>query len=141
MGPSSLVIGEKPRNYGLSISILERLYKYYKGNENSSQSYLCELTENYRCHTEIVKFCNEHFYDGARLTSNIEEKQFPMQFVCSSIELKMDLTDHCRVYREEAAIIVEELCKVYECWPKSHWGQEKDCSQIVIAASTRAQVS
>lgn len=134
------MIGEEPRKYGLAVSLIERLHKLYKKCENSAQDYLCELTENHRCHIEIVKFCNKHFYDGVRLTSNIEETKFPLQFVCSSMELKMDPTEHSRVYKEEAAIVVEELCKVYEYWPKDRWGQEKDCSQIVIAASTRAQV-
>ncbi len=75
------------------------------------------------------------------MTTYIEERKFPMEFVCSNMELKMDLSDHNRVYKEEAAILVEELCKVYEYWPKDKWGQEKDCSQIVIAGATRAQVS
>lgn len=136
------MLGDLPQQHGLATSLVERLHTSYKEMGNAAEPYHCKLVTNHRCHKEIVKFCNSHFYADQQLRSDIGgEAGFPFHFVCSNMELRMNLSNHDRVYKEESRIIVDELLKVYGIWPKSTWGQDKDCSQIVITGATRAQVS
>ena len=140
MGPSTIVLGNEARKHGLAESLIERLQQSYEKFYNVASGYHCQLLENHRCCEQIVDFCKTQFYTSQDLCTNIKEADYPLHFVCSKMELAMDLTNHDRVYKEEAEVMVKELQNVYKKWNKSTWGQKKDCSQIAIAGSTRAQV-
>ncbi len=128
------------RKHGLAISIVERLQMHYGRISNAAEGLNCRLNNNHRCCKDIVDFCKAQFYPDQELDSHILDSVYPLHFVCSNMMLKLDYTNHDRICHEEAEIMVEELLKVYQLWPKSSWGQHKDCSQIAITGSSRSQV-
>jgi len=141
VGPSTIVLGSEARENGLAESLIERLQQTYEKFDNVAGSLHCQLLQNHRCCEQIVDFCKTQFYTNQELCTSIKESDYPFHFVCSRMELTMDLSNHGRIYRKEAEIMVTELQNVYKRWNKSTWGQKKDCSHIAIAGSTRAQVS
>lgn len=52
---------------GLGVSLMERMMscEKFKKNPTFDDRYAVQLLDNYRSHPAILKFCNEHFYEGA----------------------------------------------------------------------------
>ena len=147
VGPSMLVLGEKPRKYGLSLSLLERLHQTYNSSDrlkNASHSHSATLLNNYRCHRALLSLPSYLFYDSALLTKAESNAQlhpkagFPLHFICSSLEsIKCEVQDNS--YVNEAEILVEEVVNYVSEWPRE-WGN-KDLSSICIMTATADQVS
>ena len=61
LGPT--VKAESAQILGLDISLFERLCYYYEGSD-----FISRLTEQYRMHSTLYEFSNEHFYDNQMTT-------------------------------------------------------------------------
>ena len=61
VGPKTSVLGEKVREGGLAVSLLERLHDLYQ--RNHQEAYQAELLTNYRCHSVILRLPSTLFYN------------------------------------------------------------------------------
>ena len=142
-----LVLGDIPRKFGLSISLLERLHQTYSTSDlfkNAAKSHSDTLLNNYRCHRALLSLPSYLFYDSALLTKAESNAQlhpkagFPLHFVCSSLEsIKCEVRDN--IYESEAEIVLEEVAKYVSEWPRE-WGG-KDLTSICVMTATADQVS
>ena len=143
MGPALLVLGEKPREKGLSVSLLERLEKHYQQVGGNALDYMVQLVTNYRCHKDIMSLSNELFYksllkSGVQDDSTHPDAPFPLIFVCSSINPLQPGEDP--VNELEAGVVIEQMSKYVRNWPKDRWGTLLP-SEICIMSPSRRQVS
>lgn len=138
-----LVLGETPQKHGLAMSLMERLHQDYTENlKDITKGYHASLVTNFRCHSDITKFCGNLFYNTP-LTSEVQSfgTYFSFKFICSNVDLKVSPGNPNTVNKEEAAIVIEEVEELHHKWSKfGEWGA-KDCSQICLTSVTRSQVS
>ena len=142
-----LVLGEKPRKFGLSLSLLERLHHTYNSSDHlkdAANSHSATLLTNYRCHRALLSLPSYLFYDSVLLTkaeSNAQlhpKAEFPLHFICSSLEsISCEVQDNS--YESEAEILLEEVVNYVSEWPRE-WG-EKDLTSVCIMTATADQVS
>lgn len=139
-----LVLGEKPQECGLSISLVERLGNLYM-RERPDISAKCHktLTTNFRCHPDIIKLSGELFYK-VKLTSRVkphEEAPFPFYFICSDVSNKLRPIESGTIYREEAEALSKEMVQFSipgKVFPLD--GSRPDTSQFAYASPCRSQV-
>ena len=138
-----LVLGDIPLEYGLAVSLMERLHQDYTGRlKDVSGRFHAALVTNYRCHEEIVKFCGDLFY-GAQMTSEVPTfgHYVPFKFICSDVDVKHEPGNRDTIDKKEVSILIEQVEELHKNWTRfGEWGA-KDCSQICITSPTRAQVS
>ena len=142
VGPKTVVLGEEAINYGLADSLVERLYNCYCDNDNNQQCpWVFNLLINYRSHEAIMRLSSNLFYNST-VVSNSDSKLhpytcYPLHFVCTSLEdgAFVDVSD---INCDEANILLNEVKKYTEPWPKQ-WGK-REKSSVGIVASSRNQV-
>ena len=145
VGPSILVLGEKPKKYHLNVSLLERLHALYTCQKDTS--HLCAtLLTNYRCHRALLALPSYLFYESTLIISSDFKKQpklhpcsssFPLHFICSSlddtvVEVK-ESTNH-----KEAVLLLDEAVKYVKEWPQE-W-DDKNEHPVCIMSTTANQV-
>ena len=138
-----LVLGEEPQRYGLSISLLERLYDHYQELEDVAKPYCAHLTTNFRCLPAIVNLARQVAYKTP-LTCNVAEQSthpdapFPLRFVCTSLNHNVKETKDslCKV---EVAAALEEASRFFMKWPDDIWGR-RDLKQVCFLSPCRGQV-
>lgn len=144
MGPALLVLGKEAQQYGLNISLLERLWNVYQKLDPVTLSHQCvQLNVNYRAHKEIVKLASSLFYNSI-LTSVVPDSishpdaPYPLLFVCSSLD---DIVEQIErdTDENEARVVLDEAKRFVEKWPTKQWGP-KDISSVCIITPTRHQV-
>ena len=137
-----LVLGEHARNHGLAVSLMERLHHLYtEVIKGEAQSYHKALTTSHRCAREILKLSEKLFY-RTELKPNLESHPnapFPLHFVCSSVENKLQPLETDTCYPIEAAVVVEQIRKWTAAWSKNVWGK-KDFTEVAFTSPTRTQV-
>lgn len=148
MGPSILVLGDKARQYGLDISLLERLLCLYQQHIDITTNHLLILSTNYRCHPAIRNFARNLFYCNFDLKSP-QQYQLPhshprypkcLLFVCSSIEQNNIVNFDSNINEKEATILLKVLKDIaFFNWPKE-WGM-RDLLKCCIMSPCRSQVS
>ena len=132
------MLGEEAREYGLKISLQERLQHLYKKLDGLALKHMVTLDTNYRCHKSIIDISNRLFYESkiwARSESALPhpKAEFPLLFVCSSLTEEVD-------HEYEAKLMVEKMEDfVLSNWPTDTWG-ERDWSKICLTTTTRTQV-
>jgi len=144
VGPKTLVLGEKAMNYGLASSLIERLYDHYNNSGNNHQPcpWIFNLLINYRSHEAIMRLSSNLFYNSTVVSKSDSKLHphtcYPLHFVCTSLAdgKFQNVSD---VHDDEADIILSEVKKYTEPWPKQ-WGK-REKSSVCIVASSRNQVS
>lgn len=141
VGPELVVLGKEARQYGLSISLLERLKQRYQSFGQPSLQYSKVLTTNYRCHEAVTQFLSKLFYDN-QLVSNCNPPRhprafYPFVFFCSDIE-RLVRAPREAAYDCEAKVILEQLGFYFDKWPR-RWGSHS-LNEIGIISPTRNQV-
>ena len=138
-----LVLGEIPTKYGLSLSLLERLFDYYQSLGSSARSYYATLVTNFRSRNEILSLTRELFYETELTLSNNQEPPthpdypYPLKFICSSVnedEVPMSINE------KEAEIVADVVANIAKKWPSKLWGQQLIPSTLCIMSPNRAQV-
>lgn len=144
VGPAMLVLGKEPQEYGLSVSLVERLHKVYTQQIPSlGAKYHRALTTNFRCHPDIMDLSGRLFYH-ANLTSKIaphKDAPFPFHFICSELEDKLRPVESGTFYRTEAEIVVRHMDKCSfsgDFFPLD--GNKPDTRQFGVASPCRSQV-
>ena len=140
-----LVLGEKPQTCGLSVSLVERLYKVYtEKNPDEGVKYHRALTTNFHCHPDIIKLLGDLFYK-TNLTSKVQPHKkapFPFHFVCSEVDNVLRPLQKGTFYDEEAKIVVDEMVRFSKLglvFPLD--GSKPDTSQFAYSSPCRSQVS
>lgn len=142
-----LVLGDQPRQYGLTESLLERLSHLYAGfDDDRVKQYLVTLSTNFRCHPTIRTFVKNIFYQDLDLRSP-KNHSLPsphplyyncVLFVCSDVKENVCEVDS-NVNENEAKALLRILKEVaYSNWPKE-W-KERQLSRCCIMSPCRSQV-
>ena len=126
------VLGEKSQKCGLQISLLERLHKLYHENLPNSSQYTASLIRNYRCVPEIVTLSSNLYYESSLHCERemSRDSNYPLQFICSSIDDVENSRDSCN---EEVEIIRNKVME----YKKIHYDNNKVC----LVSPSPSQVS
>ena len=128
-----LVLGEEARENGLKLSLLERLQVLYQKCGGNALKHMVSLNTNYRCHKDIMRICNELFYQSEVKISHSRHPQIecPLFFVCSSLTSIINLN-------LEAKLVLEQIKQVVASWP-ANWGK-MDLTKICFTTASQPQV-
>ncbi|XP_078348623.1 3'-5' exoribonuclease HELZ2-like isoform X2 [Oculina patagonica] len=132
---------------GLQTSLAERLFDVYEkqkavaSNFNSREdTNVLFLTENYRCHQDILQFSSDNFY-GEKLVARGHQpahpKYGPLLFFSARGKEKKE-HDNSYINLSEVYEVVKRVEEIANSWP-SIWGPKK-LSDIAVLASYRYQV-
>ena len=140
-----LVLGEDPQKFGLSTSLLERLYSLYHSPQlkDVAKSYCAHLVTNYRCHRQILSLAQQVAY-RMELKCEVPDStahprtNFPLQFICSSINAMVESTES-NINESEVKIALKAASEYFLYWPDHRWGK-KDISQFCFLSPSRGQV-
>ena len=126
------------RNWGLQRSLPERLFDHYYETQQSDCS-VRYLTENYRCHPDILQFPSDNFY-GEKLIARSEHASHPrfQPLLFFSVCGAEEAVDNSYVNTAEIEEIVKRVKEIADDWPVE-W-KEKDLSQIGVISAYISQV-
>lgn len=142
------VYSHQARGLGLQKSLAERLFDVYdKHKAETSNSNPKEdpnvlfLTENYRCHKEILQFPSDNFY-GEKLIARGNDlpehpKYSPLLFFSARGKEKKE-HDNSYINLSEVYEVAKRVKEIADSWPPN-WGPKK-LSDIAVLSSYRYQV-
>ena len=140
------VYSPEARRLGLHKSLAERLFDMYYKHESQEVSdyYVSFLTENYRCHPDILKFPSDNFY-GEKLLSRgggcqrAHPTYGPLVFFAARGK---ERGEHGNSYvnLSEVYEVVKRVKEVAQNWPSDVWGPKK-LSDIAVLSAYRHQVT
>ena len=140
------VYSPKARCLGLQKSLAERLFDMYDKNESEAmrESNVLFLTENYRCHQDILQFPSDNFY-GEKLVARghasqrAHPKYGPLLFFSARGKEQKE-HDNSYINLSEVYEVVKRVKEVAQNWPTAVWGSKK-LSEIAVLSSYRYQVN
>ena len=126
------------RRWGLQRSLPERLFDHYYENKQSDCSVML-LTENYRCHPDILQFPSDNFY-GEELIARSDQVAHPrlgplLFFSVCGVE---EARENSYINEAEVEEVVKRVKELANDWPEE-W-KEKDLSQIGVISAYMTQV-
>lgn len=139
------VYSPQARKLGLQKSLAERLFDLYeKDKEEAIEQYnVLFLTENYRCHEDILKFPSDNFY-GEKLVPRghvsqpAHPKYGPLLFFSARGKEQKE-HDNSYMNLPEVCEVVKRVKEVASNWPLRAWGPKR-LSDIAVLSSYRYQV-
>ena len=144
------VYSPQARSLGLQKSLAERLFDVYEKHKadalNSSSKEdpnVLFLTENYRCHKDILQFPSDNFY-GEKLVARghanqpAHPKYGPLLFFSARGKEKKE-HDNSYINLSEVCEVAKRVEEIANSWP-SIWGS-KELSDIAVLSSYRYQVN
>ena len=146
VGPSVVVVGESSREYGLAVSLLERLeLKYNQLAGEGGSEYIKYLTANYRCCPEIVMFLSNTIYKypitcgpEACLERQHPSIRYPLVFYwCDYGQAKSKMLKGIMEFVAEA--VSRQALHYFSKWPRE-WGSSVKLKDVCIMSPFRAQV-
>ncbi|CAI8034252.1 Probable helicase with zinc finger domain [Geodia barretti] len=144
VGPGMLVLGEEPQKYGLSVSLLERLYDLYQDLGDVAKPYCAHLSTNFRCHSAILNLARQVAYKTT-LRCNVPDLSahpdapFPLLFVCTSLDHNVKETKDS-LSKVEVNAALNKASQIFMKWPDSTWGK-RDLREICFLSPCRGQVT
>ena len=134
------------RRLGLHKSLAERLFDTYYRHESQevSEYYVSFLTENYRCHPDILKFPSDNFY-GEKLLSRgggsqlANPKHGPLLFFSARGKERRE-HGNSYVNLSEVYEVVKRVKELAQNWSTDVWGPKK-LSDIAVLSAYRHQVT
>ena len=138
-----LVLGDEPQRYGLSKSLLERLYDLYHKLGDVAKPYCAHLSTNFRCHRNILNLARQVAYKMP-LECKVPDHSahpdavFPLQFVCTSLDANLKAIDSS-VNMDEVNGALKVAANFFMKWPAHEWGK-RDLKQLCFLSPCRAQV-
>lgn len=126
------------RDWGLQRSLPERLFDYYCEKLQSDDNVMF-LTENYRCHPDILQFPSDNFY-GKELISCSEQASHPRfgPLLFFSVHGVEEARENSYINAAEVDEIVNRVILLADDWPVE-W-KKKDLSQIGVISAYMTQV-
>ena len=140
------VYSQQARKWGLHKSLAERLFDHYDkdGGKMHRESNVLFLTENYRCHLDILQFPSDNFY-GEKLVARGHAKQpahptlGPLLFF-SARGKETKEQGHSYMNLSEVYEVVKRVKELVDTWPTDIWGPRK-VSEIAVLSAYRYQVA
>ena len=137
------MFGEEATEYGLNVSLLERLVKLYKNSfRDSSKAYHMRLDTIFRCHEKLLPLPSKLFYDGSlkkgRRHPGVHSGPTGYTFVSSKSCLPR--VSCIPQNEEEAVLLLEEVLSYVDQMKSSDRLYFKE-QQVGIISSSRNQVS
>ena len=145
------VYSPQARSLGLQKSLAERLFDFY--NKHKAEAPILKfqredpnvlfLTENYRCHKDILQFPSDNFY-GEKLVARghahqpAHPKYGPLLFFSARGKEKKE-HDNSYINLSEVYEVAKRVEEIANSWP-SIWGRKK-LSDIAVLSSYRYQVN
>lgn len=131
LGPASMLSTDGHR------SLFERLLHLYRNVGTVADDYICHLksTEKYSCHPNIIRFCDELFYDLNVTTKFASPGAFPLSFVCTSVQQNFEASD--TTLYSNGNLILQQISQLHETWP-ADWGT-KDLAQSCFVTSNKIE--
>ena len=139
VGPAILVLGNEAQQYGLKVSLLERLHQQYKGIP-CAETHCATLLNNYRCHKVLLSLPSYLFYNSALVPKVDTVAQLhpidktPLHFICSDLDDSTTEVENTK----ELRWLLDAAVKYTSMWP-DEWGPQ-DLSTICIMTATANQV-
>ena len=126
------------RDWGLQRSLPERLFDHYYETQQSDCNVML-LTENYRCHPDILQFPSDNFY-GKELIPRSEHVAHPSlgPLLFFSVHGVEEARENSYMNAEEVKEVVKRVKELADDWPVE-W-KEKDLSQIGVISASITQV-
>lgn len=140
------VYSPQARRLGLQKSLAERLFDIYDKHEAQEvrEYYVLFLTENYRCHPDILKFPSDNFYGEKLLarggTFQPEHPKYGPLLFFSARGKEYKEHDNSYVNLSEVYEVVKRVKEVADNWPTRTWGPTK-LSDIAVLSAYRYQVT
>ena len=134
------------RRLGLQKSLAERLFDIYDKHEAQEvrEYYVLFLTENYRCHPDILKFPSDNFYGEKLLarggTSQLAHPKYGPLLFFSARGKEYKEHDNSYVNLSEVYEVVKRVKEVADNWPTRTWGPT-NLSDIAVLSAYRYQVT
>ena len=136
-------MGEEPQKYGLSVSLLERLYDNYQELGEVARPYCAHLSTNFRCHSAILQLAQQVAYKSP-LTCAVPDHSahpdstFPLRFMCTSLDNNVRETKEsiCKI---EVDAALKEASHFILTWPVHFWG-DIDLKKVCFLSPCRGQV-
>ena len=136
------------RRLGLQKSLPERLFDVYDKHRAEASNFNSKedrnvlfLTENYRCHQDILQFPSDNFY-GEKLVARGHQpahpKYGPLLFFSARGKEKKE-HENSYINLSEVYEVVKRVEEIAKSWP-SIWGPKK-LSDIAVLSSYRYQVN
>ena len=132
------VYSHHARDWGLQRSLPERLFDLYC-EEQQSDCNVIFLTENYRCHPEILQFPSYNFY-GNELIARGEQVSHPRlgAMLFYSVHGVEEAIENSYINTAEVYEVVKRVKELANDWPVE-W-KKKDLSQIGVISAYKPQV-
>lgn len=126
------------RDWGLQRSLPERLFDHYYEKQQLDCSVMI-LTENYRCHPDILQFPSDNFY-GEELIARSEQASHPRlgPLVFFSVHGVEEARENSYINTAEVEEVVKRVKELADDWPVE-W-KEKDLSHIGVISAYMTQV-
>lgn len=143
------MLGDKAREQGLKMSLLERLYSIYESPDllGVSEDHSATLLTNFRCHHALLSLPSYLFYGSALVTVAEATKclhpdaLYPIHFLCSDLSEETVEVTETQNEREVLMVLAEVKKYVdYNKWPREEWG-DRNLKDICIMATTANQVN
>lgn len=140
------VYSPEARRLGLQKSLAERLFDIYDKHEAQEvrEYYVLFLTENYRCHPDILKFPSDNFYGEKLLarggTSQLAHPKYGPLLFFSARGKEYKEHDNSYVNLSEVYEVVKRVKEVADNWPTRTWGPT-NLSDIAVLSAYRYQVT
>ena len=140
------VYSPQARKLGLQKSLAERLFDLYdkdKQEVTKQPTNVLFLTENYRCHKDILQFPSDNFY-GEKLVARghvsqpAHPKYGPLLFFSARGKEQKE-HDNSYMNLSEVYEVVKRVNEVANNWPSRVWGPKK-LSDIAVLSAYRYQV-
>ena len=135
VGPTLLVLGDEPQEFGLGVSLFERLLKAYVGK---LAKFIAHLPMNHRCHKDILELPSKLFYGSSLIpmssAGTVFDAPYPLLFLCSSTagpcEILVDTSE------DEAEVLINHFR-----WLSKKGDTRTFQRNTCFMASSRRQVS
>ena len=126
------------RDWGLQRSLPERLFDHYCEKMPSGDNVMF-LTENYRCHPDILQFPSDNFY-GEELIARGEQALHPRfgPLLFFSVHGFEEARENSYINTAEVDEIVKRVELLADDWPVE-W-KRKDLSKIGVISAYMTQV-
>lgn len=137
------VFSPEAKNWGFQTSLQERLFYEYKQlqAEETFDSNLIFLTENYRSNEQLLQLASDMFYGGklsAGSNQPLHPSFGPFMFFCALGKEEMEANHFSFRNLAEVSEIVRRVRELADSWPEE-WGA-KDLKQVAVVSSYHYQV-
>uniref|UniRef100_A0A1X7U115 RNA helicase n=1 Tax=Amphimedon queenslandica TaxID=400682 RepID=A0A1X7U115_AMPQE len=120
VGPQILVFGKAPQQFGLCVSLLQRLLEEYKSIGNITKRNTPSWNINYRSQADLLKLPSKLFYNSelracGRVPYHLKAP-YPYVFICSSFTNDIPADAQCAIEADRLLQAVQLYSDKFKSW-------------------------